>query len=239
MAAAYAILNEGIKEAEEQNQTARAGLQPPDHEEDMITKMKREQQKMDVEDHIARLDGAAADTMTTYADLTSQTIRIKDMRDANTSQIDRARSMHTQGIAAVADRLSTVLQAVSSAALGESSAMAKETLVRVNDSTNKIAMKESIRVAMGLDESNKDLDKAMEDLRAYGEVVREGTKITSESVAEMRAKLEELQGVAQSLKDDIRESVAVHANAGLGVKPSTSETAAPRATITNPFLRSA
>src|SRR5437868_5834752 len=56
MASAYAILNEGIKVAEKENQEVRAKLVPPSDqtEEDMITKMKREQQKMDVEDHIGR-----------------------------------------------------------------------------------------------------------------------------------------------------------------------------------------
>jgi chromosome segregation ATPase len=238
MASAYAILNEGIKVAEKENQDVRAKLVPPSNEteEDMITKMKREQQKMDVEDHIARLDSAATDTMATYADLTSQTIRIKDMRDANTAQIDRARSMHTQGIAAVADRLSTVLQAVSSAALGESSAMAKNTLSRVNDNTNKIAMKESIRVAMGLDETNQELAKAIEDLGAYGEVVREGTKIQHQSIAEMREKLDELQKVAKSVSADIQDSVATHANVALGVKSSApGERPAVKPSLANPF----
>ena len=115
----------------------------------MITQMSREQKKMSVEQHMTMLDASAADTMATYADLTSGAIRIKTMKDAVDQQTNRARSMHSQGISGVADRLSVVLQAVSSAALGEASAMAKDTLQQMAENTNKVAQKESIRIAMG------------------------------------------------------------------------------------------
>lgn len=225
MAQVYAVLNEAVKQAEKNNQSKRETLLPQEGvEEDMITKMRREDAKQALEQHIATLDQSAMDTMKTYADLTSQSIRIKNMREATQSQVDKARMMHSSGIAGVADRLSVVLQAVSAAALGESSSMAKETLAEMARSTNTVAQKESIRIALGRDEINSDLEQALMDLSSYGEVQREATEISRSAVAEMRANLEELEKVARGVEGDVRESIAVNADVALGINKNTATT---------------
>lgn len=213
MGTVYAILNEGIKDAADNNQKVRQELtEPAAAEEDMIAKMTREQKKMAVEQHMTMLDASASDTMSTYADLTSGAIRIKTMKDAVDQQANRARTMHSQGISGVADRLSVVLQAVSSAALGEASAMAKDTLQQMAENTNKVAQKESIRIAMGIEEQNEDLKKAIDDLGAYGEVVRAATSITREGLTDMRSKLDELKKLAEEVQGDVHEAIAVNAD---------------------------
>jgi hypothetical protein len=213
MGTVYAIMNEGIKSAADGNQKIRDELAPPAQgSEDMIAQMAREQKKMSVEQHITMLDASAADTMATYADLTSGAIRIKTMKDAVDQQAIRARAMHNQGISGVADRLSVVLQAVSSAALGEASAMAKDTLQQMAQNTNKVAQKESIRIAMGIEEQNSDLSKAIDDLGAYGEVVRAATNITREGLSDMRNKLDELKKLAEDVQGDVQDSIAVNAD---------------------------
>lgn len=213
MGSVYAILNEGIKAATDNNQQVRDALQPPAQgAEDMISQMAREQKKMSVEQHITMLDASTADTMATYADLTSGAIRIKTMKDAVDQQAIRARAMHSQGISGVADRLSVVLQAVSSAALGEASAMAKDTLQQMAENTNKVAQKESIRIAMGIEEQNSDLAKAIDDLGAYGEVVRTATSITREGITDMRQKLDELKKLAEDVQGDVQDAIAVNAD---------------------------
>jgi hypothetical protein len=231
MGSVYAILNEGIKKATDNNQQVRDVLQPPTSgEEDMISQMSREQKKMSVEQHITMLDASAADTMATYADLTSGAIRIKTMKDAVDQQAIRARSMHSQGISGVADRLSVVLQAVSSAALGEASAMAKDTLQQMAENTNKVAQKESIRIAMGVQEQNSDLAKAIDDLGAYGEVVRTATNITREGISDMRVKLDELKKLAEDVQGDVKDSVAVNADTARTSGPKSKAAAAQKAT---------
>jgi hypothetical protein len=228
MGSVYAIMNEGIKTASANNQKVRDALQPPAAgAEDMIAQMAREQKKMAVEQHITALDASAADTMATYADLTSGAIRIKTMKDAVDQQATRARTMHSQGISGVADRLSVVLQAVSSAALGEASAMAKETLQQMADNTNKVAQKESIRIAMGVEEQNTELAKAIDDLGAYGEVVRTATNITREGITDMRKKLDELKKLAENVQDDVQDAIAVNADVPRDGAPSSA--AAPQA----------
>ncbi len=231
MGTVYAIMNEGIKDAADANLKERDTLQPPAQGgEDMIAQMAREQKKMAVEQHITMLDASAADTMATYADLTSGSIRIKTMKDAVDQQTIKARAMHSQGISGVADRLSVVLQAVSSAALGEASAMAKDTLQQMAANTNKVAQKESIRIAMGIEEQNSDLSKAIDDLGAYGEVVRAATSITREGLTDMRAKLDELKKLAEDVQGDVHEAIAVHADVG---RPN-SAAAKPEATGATP-----
>ena len=227
MGTVYAIMNEGIKDASENNQKSRDTLQPPaEGAEDLIAKMAREQKKMAIEQHITMLDASAADTMATYADLTSGAIRIKTMKDAVDQQAIRARTMHSQGISGVADRLSVVLQAVSSAALGEASAMAKDTLQQMAQNTNKVAQKESIRIAMGIEEQNSDLSKAIDDLGAYGEVVRAATNITREGLSDMRSKLDELKKLAEDVQGDVQDAIAVNADVA---RPQKQASARPEA----------
>ena len=151
---------------------------------------------------LSRLDGrpVAADGAATTAELPPH------------QQAIRARAMHSQGISGVADRLSVVLQAVSSAALGEASAMAKDTLQQMAQNTNKVAQKESIRIAMGIEEQNSDLSKAIDDLGAYGEVVRAATNITREGLSDMRNKLDELKKLAEDVQGDVQDSIAVNAD---------------------------
>ena len=231
MGTCYAILNEGIKEAAANNQKVRQELQEPaGAAEDMITKMTREQKKMAVEQHMTMLDSSASDTMATYADLTSGAVRIKTMKDAVDQQMNRARSMHSQGISGVADRLSVVLQAVSSAALGEASAMAKDTLQQMAENTNKVAQKESIRIAMGIEEQNEDLKKAIDDLGAYGEVVRAATNITREGLTDMRSKLDELKKLAEDVQGDVHDAIAVNADTAAQPKTPVDKPAAASAT---------
>jgi chromosome segregation ATPase len=220
----YAVLGEGITTAEKKNQEVRAGLEPPkDSEESLIQKHTREEKKTAIEQHMATLTDAKQDTMVTFADLTGQTIRIKTMLEANTAQVSRVKTMQSQGVAGVADRLATVLQAVSQAALGESSAAAKDTLALMVESTNRVAQDQTIATAMGIGDANKDLLRAIDDLGAYGEVLREATAITQAGVQEARGYLEQLRTLAEDVKGDIGEAFAVHAEAALGTPPKKAD----------------
>lgn len=229
----YAILGDAIKDAEAENQTVRKQLEPAG-EESMTERMQREDKKQNLESHMATLDVSSVDTLSTFADLTSQEIRIRNMEESAKNQVDKARVMHTRGIAGVADRLSVVLQAVSAAALGESSAMAKETLAAMAESTNLVAQKDSIRVAMGRTEINADLEKALEDLAAYGEVQREATEISRGAIQEMRQNLEALKELAESVDQESKQAVGVNADVALGVSNSSGKPAE-KAGATSPF----
>lgn len=220
MVRVYGVIDESLKDAEKSNQDIRSTFQKKNENEDKIAQIKREESLMAVEDHITMLTDAASDAVATHADLSSQTIRIRTMRDANHQQSSMARKMHSQGIAGVADRLSVVLQAVNSAALNESSQMAKDTLIRMKSNTDQIAQKESIRLAIGAQEINKDLQRALEELANYGDVQRTATDITRNAVMEMREKLELLQAEARRVQEDTNAAIAVHADVVEGTSGS-------------------
>jgi hypothetical protein len=135
----YAVIGEAVQDAEEANTNLRDGLLQGAEGESNIAQMKRDNQKMAVEDHVTALTAAKVDTLGTYSDLTAESYRIKSMKDANNSQVAKTRSLNSKGVSGVASRLSTVLQGVSMAALSESSEVAQMTLERMNDQTNRIA----------------------------------------------------------------------------------------------------
>lgn len=209
----YAILNESVKDAAEENQKIRAVKQAAPENESLIDKMRREEDKMAVEDHIKILDASAVDTLTSYGDLTSSSIQIKSMKDNNEDQINKAKQMHTQGVAGVASKLSVVLQAVSQAALGESSEMARDTIRQMALTTGDVAKKEVIRAAMGIGAQSDEIERAVESLASYGETVAKATEISRENLAELRERFGELEQLASRVQEDIKHDSSARADA--------------------------
>lgn len=234
----YAILGEGVKGAENENKKIREGVITPGDSENMVEKLTREGKQRDLNEHIQMLEVSAADTTATVADLTSASIRIKNMNDANQSQIQMARDMHARGVAGVADRLSTVIQAVGAAAIAESNAMTAETLKAMSDNTDVIAQKESMRIALGIQDRNNDIVRAIESLAQYGEVNKVATEFTRQGIETMRENLELMQATAREVADSVLESKSVVADIVMGSEPKAKEEAAKK-TVKSPFALSA
>ena len=233
----YAILNESVEEAGKNNQSLHDTLKAPQLKEGQtaetaIQKMERESKKMAVEDHITELSTAELDTKVTLSDLTSQSSRIKSMKDSNREQITKTRQLHSAGVAGVADRLSTVLQAVSAAALNESSEAAKFAVTTMNEKTNFVAMQESLRQAMGVKDTKNDLVKAVEDLEAYGETLKASTRITREGLQDIRETLKDLEEKTRQVQKDVKESIAVTAD--LGKEEANADAGSKRETAKGP-----
>lgn len=216
MTGIYAVISEGINEAEETNKKMRDADSIPPADETTLEKLSRESRKTNLEYFIADLDNAAKDTTVTYSDLVGQAVRIKGMQDANNMQLNKAAKIHTQGVAGVADRLSVVLQVVSGAAINESSEMSRMTLKSMIDSTNKIAQQESIKNAMGINDINDDLAAAIEDLASYGDVMRTSTEIARTGLTEMRENLDRIKQIAEEVRSDTRSAIAVNADVLIG-----------------------
>jgi hypothetical protein len=209
----YAVLNDATKEAHKHNEARRQSLAAaPGAEEGELEKMNRERNKRDLENYITSLNASAVDTTSVLAELTNSSHRIKSMKDGNEQQISKTRQLHSSGVAGVADQLSTVLQAVSAAALGESSEMARMSLDRMNTKTQDLSQKEVIRLALGSHETNTELNKALQDLEQYGEVVRTATTITREGLKETKDLLGKLEHAARDVQRDVKDSFAVAAD---------------------------
>jgi len=208
----YAIISEAVEEAEAVNVRVRDSLLDGPADESNIAKMKRENNKMAVENHVTAMTAAKVDTVGTFGDLTAESYRIKAMKDSNSGQVSRTRSLNSKGVAGVASRLSTVLQGVAMAALTESSEVAQMTLERMNDQTNRMAQKEAIKNAMGISLENDSLIKAIEELESYGKVARAATDISREGYMEMKDHLTELEKTAREVGEAVKEAVAVGAD---------------------------
>ena len=227
----YAILNDATKEAHKKNEEHREGLaSQTSAEESDIEKMNREREKRDLENYIGALGASAVDTTTVFAELTNAGHRIKSMKDGNDQQITKTQQLHSSGVAGVADQLSTVLQAVSAAALGESSEMARMSLERMNKKTTDLSQKEVIRIALGTHEQNNDLTKALEGLEQYGEVIRTATNITREGLQETKTLLGQLEKTAKCRRTSRNPSPSRPkwwpARTGWPPRAATKETAA-------------
>lgn len=226
----YAILGEGVKGAEQENKKMREQVTQTPETENMVEKLTRESKQRDLDEHIHMLEVSAVDTTATVADLTSASIRIKNMIDANQQQIQMARDMHARGVAGVADRLSTVIQAVGAAAIAESNAMTAETLNTMANNTDVIAQKESMRIAMGYQDRNNDLVRAIESLAQYGEVNKVATEFTRSGIQTMRENLETMQRTAEEVAQTVLESKAVVADIVMGAdQPAANDAPAPKA----------
>jgi archaellum component FlaC len=235
MVQTYAVLNEATKLAETSNQAKREALLAEREGESLIDKMKREQSKQDIDEHIGILATATVDTMQAYGELTSEAIKIRNMEAATKKQGEAARAMHSRGIASVASQLSTVMTAVNSAAINEAQAMAGSTLAEMTRVTNEVARKESIRIATGRDDVNTDLEEMLNQLAQFGDVQREATAITRDALTRMRENLAELEGLATNVGKDTQDFVGVAADVVAGVKRPEAETPPPPSTTPSPF----
>lgn len=233
----FALLDGGTKLAEKENKVIREAVMTPAENESTVDRITRENKKRDIDEHISTLENSANDTTATIADLTSQSIRIKDMKDSNQGQIQMAQEMHARGVAGVADRISTVIQAVGQAALSESSQMAAHTLDTMRQNTDMLAQKHSLQVAMGIQDRNANLEKAIENLAQYGKVHQAATKITKDGLSDMKNLVNRMEETAKAVADDVSRSYALAADNVMGggedAPAKKGETVAPK--VSSPF----
>ncbi len=213
----YAILNDGIKGADAANEARRKEIKDAiEAAGGDLDRLNQERLERDINSHISSLGRSSVDTTAVLAELTASGHRVQSMREANEQQVSKTRALHTSGVAGVADQLSTVLQAVSAAALGESSEAAKISLERMNRTTNDLSQREVIRVALGTKEVNADLSNALSELSEYGETIRAATAITREGLTETRELLGQLERQTAETQTAVKESLDVAADVTSG-----------------------
>lgn len=233
MTRTYAILAEGLKDAEKINSGMREELATGSEGESLIQKMGREEKLTTLDLHVEKVKRSEAETISTYTDLSTQAIRIHTMKGAVTEQEDTARILNTQGVAATADRVATVLTAIAGAALGESSAVAHDTLQRMRDSTNDVAGREVIRVAMGIEKLVDNLSVLASEADGMSQITMAATGIVRNGIGDLTGRMAELREKADRLRDNLKDRNAVVSENNSDEQP-VAKTAEPAAT--NPFL---
>ena len=205
----FAVMNEATKRAENLHRERRQALESAEVGDNLVEKMKHEEDCRNLDEHIDTVATATVDTMQTYGELTTEAIKIRNMQAATKKQVESARAMHSRGIASVASQLSVVVTAVNSAAINEAQSMAGNTLAEMAKVTNGIAKKEAIRIATGRDDINFELEDMLQNLTEFGDTQREATEITRSALETMRANLEEIEKLAKDVQVDTDDFVAV------------------------------
>lgn len=223
----YAVLEEASHDSAVKNQELRKELDVQPEGEGSIAQMTRESKLQSVEEYVTELGNATLETTKTFGDLQTQGVRIKSMKDANREQVNKTRELHSSGVAGVADRLSTVLQAVSGAALNESSEAAKMSVNTMNDKTNAVAMQEAIRTAMGLKDTAAGINRAIDDLKDYKEGLGITKKIVSENRQAILEGMQEVQKQAREVAAELKATISAEADVDLSAGASATPAAKP------------
>ncbi|MEM9400408.1 MAG: hypothetical protein AAF984_09385 [Verrucomicrobiota bacterium] len=238
MRSVYAVLNDATDDAHELTESRRTEIETDLEGKGEIEKLDAAEKLRNLENHVTALAKSDVDTTVVLGELTQAGSRISAMKENNDQQVANTRKLHTSGVAGVADQLSTVLQAVSSAALGEASEAAKMSIVRMHNTTGEIAAKEAFRTALGVQGVNRELETALEDLAGFGDVVTATANIRREAMGENRELLDKLQRQAEEVQESISEANAIAADvvAGKGgVRPAANDDEPQAPTVKNPF----
>lgn len=207
----FAVVTDGIKEAEQQNSEVNRKLKEPLEGESTLEQYDREDKLQAVNEHVESLTASKVDTLATLGELQEESMNVKSMRDTNNQQINHTRKMHTSGTAGVASRLSTVLTAVSSAALNEARTTTQHTLKNMNTITQDIAQNEAIKNATNLHVQNDELALAIEQLASYKDISDKATEITRAALEEQKQLQREMEATATELADSIKLAKGVTA----------------------------
>jgi hypothetical protein len=207
----FAVVTDGIKDAEDHNRSVTQKLKAVSEGESTLEQYDREDKLQAVNEHVESLTASKVDTLSTLGELQEESMNIKSMRDTNTQQINHTRKMHTSGTAGIASRLSTVLTAVSSAALNEARTTTQNTLKTMNMITQEIAQSEAIKNATNLHVQNDELSQAIEQLASYKEISDKATEITRAALEEQKQLQREMEQTAAELAGSIKVAKGVTA----------------------------
>ncbi|VAW74639.1 hypothetical protein MNBD_GAMMA12-3525 [hydrothermal vent metagenome] len=208
----FAIVNDGIKDAETENATLTGKFQVAAEDESQLQTFEREDKLQAVNQHVDSLNATKVDTLGTFGELQQENMNIKSMQDTNSQQINQTRKMHSSGTAGVASRLSVVLTAVSSAALNEARTATQNTLSGMNTMTHALAQNEAIKNATQLHIQNDDLSNAIKELETYREISDKATEITRAALEEQKDLQREMEQTAEKLADSIKDARGVTAD---------------------------
>lgn len=232
----FAVVSDGIKDAEVSNADLSNRFNITVEEESTLAQYEREDKLEAVNEHIEALTASKVDTLSTLGELQEESMNIKSMRDTNNQQISHTRKMHTSGTAGIASRLSTVLTAVSSAALNEARTTTQNTLNKMNSITHDIAQNEAIKNATNMHLQNDELSKAIEQLATYKDISDKATEITRSALEEQKVLQREIESTAADLASSIKKAKGVTAevmnNGGASVSEQETENSA-RETVTS------
>lgn len=219
MGQVYALVGDGVSDAVKATADTRSSVVAPTDGESMTVQIERNQRLVTLDEHAKALDDASRSCATGFAETTSEEVRLRTMRESNRDKMSRARVMATQGTSGMAGRLAVVVNAVSDAALGQSEDGLRDTLIKMGDRTNVVAQKQVIAQSLGAQQTAAELERTIKGLGEMREVVQASRQLMEEGVAAVREHVDTLTGLAEGLKADSGEAIAVYADKPKAVEP--------------------
>lgn len=208
----FAIINEGVKDAEDSNRTLTGKFQTAATDESQVERIEREEKLRALHEHVEITTASKIDTLETLGALQEESMNIRTMRETNRQQINATRKMHSSGTAGVASRLSTVLTAVSSAALNEARTATQNTISNMGQITADIAQSEAIKNATQLHIQNDEFAKAIEQLASFREISDKASVITRAAIEESKSLQADMERTARELEQSIKQLKGVTAD---------------------------
>lgn len=207
----YAVIDGAVERALKNNAELKAGSDAVPEEETVLQRLTRETSVGELNDYIGDLSEAAQDAKKSVADLAVSAVHIKNMRDSYTSQEKEVRDMHQRGIAGIAEAISVAITALGQAAIAESHALNGATMDRMSNFTHRIAQKESMRIAGGYVARNAELEKAIQNLDAYGQVSKQASDVIKTALGEAKRLVTDLEVKTREVSDETARARALHA----------------------------
>lgn len=211
MTSVYAIMTEGMKDAAQMNIDKRNDLANnlKNSGDDLIAKMDAEDKIRNLDSHSKLLHSAQGETISAYAELSQQAIRVGAMKDTTQEQLDIARKLNTQGVSSTADRLASVMTAVSSAAIKNSADVVKSVLNDMREKTTVLTQKSVIQNAMYVDAINNDMEKVFMELESFRDTQQVSSSIVREGLATMNANMQAIMQEARKVNEESKNLLAL------------------------------
>lgn len=211
MAGISAIMVEGMKEAAIKNVTLREEVhtEAQNAGDDVLVKHRADEKLRVVDEHMKHLHSAQSATMQTFTDLTEQRISIGTVKDTVQTNLENAERQSSQGVASMANGISTVMSVVTNAAVGQSLDVFGNITGHMNDRTRSLVKDEIMRNANYTGKINNELMNIIDSLESFAEVKRISSEITESGLRNMNSNLQELNEMNKDLREKVRESEAV------------------------------
>lgn len=208
----FAVISDGMKDAEKKNEEIRSSLDAAPADESAIAKMQREQKRLEIEEYIGLSMHQSADNVQAIQSITNEALQIKAMRDSNSRGIANAQTLSSSGVSGIASQLATVLQGVSAASLEQSTESASLNIQNMNRINEMYLKKSVMQSAMGVYKENEELTKTIARLQETGTFLRDVNSATRTGIAELRDNLNKVEEAAKSMKKDVDDAVGISAD---------------------------
>lgn len=208
----YAVMNDAVQNAMGSNHEVLVTLDAPEVAEALVVRMQREEKREGSLKHIKILSGIKEDTVKMYDGLSREKVELAGMLDANGQQISNTRYLHGSGIANMGMQLNAMINALGSAANGQSTKIAQELVNEMGSNAIMIRGKESLRAAIAFTATNETLERTIQLAAQSAELMRNASVITGEALEQQQGLLAKVQQGAEDMQRAVTEGLEVFAN---------------------------